>query len=120
MEEIKAAHLKLKDNESPDQAEIGLVDRRIRELEIELILSKFKSILLDIRINFTQLLVFFVKLSVKSLPGLIIFSAIIIIGIFLSAGKSAGSCPTSWCKLVSVITTTSGFSRMVMLPRRAG
>lgn len=30
------------------------------------------------------------------------------------------SCPTSWCKLVSVITTTSGFSRMVMLPRRAG
>ncbi len=32
----------------------------------------------------------------------------------------SGSCPTSWCKLVSVITTTSGFSRMVMLPRRAG
>jgi NTP pyrophosphatase (non-canonical NTP hydrolase) len=39
---------------------------------------------------------------------------------FAALSLTMGSCPTSWCKLVSVITTTSGFSRMVMLPRRAG
>ncbi len=40
--------------------------------------------------------------------------------IWNAGARAIRSCPTSWCKLVSVITTTSGFSRMVMLPRRAG